>query len=62
MQEEVDAAKKAVEQQAEAVRELKEVKGLANCDPEVQAAVEVLLERKAVLGELEERLKGAEAP
>ena len=42
----------------DAVRALKE-KGLDNSDPEVQAAVEILLERKGELEALEEKYDAA---
>ncbi|KAL4515529.1 hypothetical protein Ndes2437B_g06964 [Nannochloris sp. 'desiccata'] len=50
--EEIAAAEAAVTEQAQVVRELKEVKGLANSSEEVEAAVAVLLEKKAALAAL----------
>lgn len=50
--EEIAAAEEAVSEQAKVVRELKEVKGLANNSEEVEAAVAVLLEKKAALAAL----------
>ena len=46
-------AEASAAEQAQVVRDLKESKGLGNSSPEVQAAVDELLERKAVV----ERLK-----
>ena len=40
--------------QAQAVRDLKEGKGLDNSDPEVQAAVDELLKRKAAVDKLKQ--------
>jgi len=50
------AAEAAVTEQAQLVRELKEVTGLANSSEEVEAAVAVLLERKAALAALKENV------
>jgi hypothetical protein len=50
--EEIAAAEAAVAAQAQVVRELKEVQGLANTSEEVEAAVAVLLEKKAALAAL----------
>lgn len=47
--EEIAAAEAAVAEQAAAVRALKDEQGLTNSSPEVEAAVAVLLERKAAL-------------
>ena len=58
--EEMKAAQAAVAEQGDAVRKLKE-EGQGNGDPEVAAAVEELLARKAALAALEERAKAAEA-
>lgn len=46
------AAEAAAAEQAQTVRELKEGKGLENSDPEVQAAVDELLKRKAAVDKL----------
>ncbi|KAK9842623.1 hypothetical protein WJX84_001135 [Apatococcus fuscideae] len=51
--EDLAAAEASAAEQAQVVRDLKESKGLGNSSPEVQAAVDELLERKAVV----ERLK-----
>ncbi len=50
--EEISAAEAAVTAQAQVVRDLKEVQGLANTSEEVEAAVAVLLEKKAALAAL----------
>ena len=47
-----NCAEAAAAEQAQAVRELKEGKGLDNDSPEVQAAVEELLKRKAAVEEM----------
>ena len=52
--EDLEAAEKAVEEQAAEVRRLKEEEGLSNSDKEVQAAVEILLERKSALSALKQ--------
>lgn len=54
--EEIAAAEAAVTEQAHVVRELKEVKGLANTSEEVEAAVAVLLETKETLSKLKENV------
>ena len=50
--EEIAAAEAAVTAQAQVVRDLKEVQGLANTSEEVEAAVAVLLKKKAALAAL----------
>ena len=45
-------AEAAAAEQAQTVRELKEGKGLENSNPEVQAAVDELLKRKAAVDKL----------
>ena len=59
--EEVAAAAAAVAEQGAAVRGLKEERGLGNGSPEVQAAVEALLQRKAELEALQRRAAAAAA-
>jgi hypothetical protein len=54
----LERARAAAAEQGDAVRALKE-KGLDNSDPEVQAAVEILLERKGELEALEEKYDAA---
>ena len=54
----LERARSAAAEQGDAVRALKE-SGLGNNDPEVQAAVEILLERKRELEALEEKYDGA---
>eukprot|EP00882_Tetradesmus_deserticola_P009361 GHRQ01009880.1.p1 GENE.GHRQ01009880.1~~GHRQ01009880.1.p1 ORF type:complete len:360 (+),score=147.76 GHRQ01009880.1:56-1081(+) len=58
-QEEVDAAAAAVQEQAVAVRQLKEAQGLPNQDPQVQEAVAELQNRKQVLSELQAKFNAA---
>lgn len=58
-QEDVAAAEAAVQEQAAAVRALKEGQGLTNADPQVQAAVAELQTRKAALTELSEKYQAA---
>lgn len=55
----VSAAEEAAAQQAEVVRDLKDVQGLKNSAPEVQAAVDVLLERKAVVTRMRDAIDRA---
>ena len=56
---EVAEASAAVEAQAAEVRRLKEEDGLDNSSPAVQAGVASLMEKKAVLADLEERIAAA---
>lgn len=56
---EVAEASAAVEAQAAEVRRLKEEDGLDNSSPEIQAGVASLMEKKAVLADLEERIAAA---
>lgn len=58
-QEDMAAAEAAVQEQAAAVRALKEGQGLTNADPQVQAAVAELQTRKAALAELSEKYQAA---
>lgn len=58
-QEDVAAAEAAVQEQAAAVRALKEGQGLTNADPQVQDAVAELQQRKAALAELQEKYQAA---
>jgi len=58
-QEDVAAAEAAVQEQAAAVRALKEGQGLGNQDPQVQQAVAELQQRKSVLTELQEKYQAA---
>lgn len=64
-QEDVAAAEAAVQEQAAAVRALKEGEGLGNADPKVQQAVAELQQRKAAQTALQEKyqavLREAEA-
>ena len=55
----VAAATAAATEQAAAVRALKEVRGLANSDPEVQAAVAELQALKATAAEVSARYEAA---
>lgn len=57
--EDVQSAEAAVQEQAAAVRALKESQGLTNQDPQVQAAVAELQQRKAALTELQDKYKAA---
>jgi hypothetical protein len=56
---EVAEASAAVEAQAAEVRRLKEEDGLDNSSPEIQAGVASLMEKKAVLADMEERIAAA---
>lgn len=58
-QEDVTAAEAAVQEQAAAVRALKEERGLTNASPHVQKAVAELQQRKAALAELQEKYQAA---
>lgn len=58
-QEDVAAAEAAVQEQAAAVRALKEGQGLTNADPQVQNAVAELQQRKDTLAKLQERYQAA---
>lgn len=58
-QEDVAAAEAAVQEQAAAVRALKEGQGLTNADPQVVKAVAELQQRKAALVELQEKYQAA---
>lgn len=57
--EDVAAAEAAVQEQAAAVRALKEGQGLTNADSKVQDAVAELQQLKAVLAELQEKYQAA---
>jgi hypothetical protein len=58
-QEDVAAAEAAVQEQAVAVRALKEGQGFTNADPQVQSAVAELQQRKETLVKLQERYQAA---